>query len=298
MSRREAETIIRAVLRRIRRQAARTSVQHIRRYEAAVRALAQEIPAGASGTITPARARELTRRLHAVLGQVEAALTQSTQGSITLISHEIRDEYKTVHARLYRAVGLPSGGVTVKFDAVPRRIAQRLVTVGGRRQTLEGIVTRNLDAAREDVERYIHAATGKQPSSVAVRSVLRLLDGKLPVDLGELGLEPPDVSAAKGLLPRGRRIIATESFHAMREGTAEASERSPVIMVARWTLSDRHADLPSSPDACDDLANGGRTIDGEPGWYRPQDWPAAPHPWCACYQGDIRVIDPDEWPTG
>jgi hypothetical protein len=297
MTRRQAEGAIRAVLRRIRRRAEQTSVAEIRRYELAVRALAQQVPTGRAGPMTPAAARELSRRLNALLNDVEAVLERAAAGSIRTITTEIRDDFKAVHAQLYRAAELPSGAIVQKFDALPQRTLRRMARASGRGRTLARIVGRNVDAARESVERYIRSATGKQPTDVAVRSVIRLLDGKAPIHLGELELEPTDVSGAKGILPRGRRIIATESFHAMREGTAEASERSPLILVGHWALSDRHAGLPSSPDECDDIANGGRTIDGQPGWYEPQDWPAAPHPHCGCFQDDVRTIDPADWPT-
>lgn len=295
MTAHQAEAALRVMLRHLRRRAGKISQAEIRKYEAAIRALARQLTARGTTPITKARAQSLGRAMDHILTEVDAVLQQVAARSIKTISTEITTQYQTVHARLYHAQGLPSGGVVQRFEVVPQRTLKRLATLGGRRFSLPRVVTKNVDMARTSVETYIRAATGKVPDEVAVRSILRLLDGKLPVDLPGLGLKETQLTGAKGLLHRGRRILATESFNTMREATAEGSARSPIIIVGHWGLSDGHADLPSSPDECDDIATA--DVGYGPGWYLPEHWPKAPHPHCACPQDDTRVLDPSDWPA-
>lgn len=289
MTRRQAEIALRSMLLYLRRRAGQISQTEIRRYEVAIRTIARQLSAGTPGTLTRSRARALARAMEAILREIEQTLQQTAEKAITSISHEITNRYQTVHAQLFRAQGLPTGGVVQRFDVVPERTLRRLASLGGRTLSLPQVVSRNINLAQQSVETYIRAATGKVPDQVAVRSILRLLDGKLPVDLPDLGLEAKELTGAKGLVHRGRRIVATESFNTLRVGTSEAGALSPIIHVARWTLSPEH----SVVDECDDLA----TADSGhgPGWYLPEDWPEAPHPHCKCHQSDVRAIPPDEW---
>ena len=295
MTAREAERQLRAMLRRLRRRSGQISQLEILRYEAAIRELARRLAHGSTRPLSSSAASRIHRQVEAIVNEIGDTLRDTAAQSIRTISREIQHEFSTVHARLYEAAGLPNGGVIARFEVLPRRISERLIRTGGRAFTLESLVEKNMRAARAAVAKYIEAATGKVADEVAVNSILRLLDGKLPVDLSGLGLKPTDLQPAKGLLQKGRTIIGTESFNTMREGTAEGSARSPIILAGKWTLSDRHAELPSSPDECDDLANADSGLG--PGWYLPEDYPAAPHPNCSCFQGETRVLDPDEWPT-
>jgi hypothetical protein len=295
MTSRQAEAEIRRMLLRIRRAARRISREEIFRYEEAVRVLTDGIRAGGSVTLSAVRARALAKQAQIVLAQIDAALESLAARSISRITTEVQREYVSVHARLLKAQGLESGGVALRFEVLPAATNRRLYQLYGRNETLGAIIGRTTGPAEEAVARYIRAATGKAPDQVAVRSILRLLRGQLPVEVPGIDLDPKELTPARALVNRGRRIIGTESFHTMREASAAASEESPFILIARWMLSDRHHDLPSSPDECDDLAEGGRRVDGTPGWYEPEGWPVAPHPNCECYQGDVRVISPEEW---
>lgn len=294
MTRRQAELEFRKALLAIRRQARRAARGEIATWRAALGAVARSWPAGSATALLGARrASQLLREVNVLLVQIELALQHSAARAIAQVARTIRDEYSTVHARLLETQGLPSGGVVARFRVIPQRVNERLVTLYGRNETLAAITGRNIAAARSSIEAYVTAATGRTPDRVAVQSIGRILQGRLPIDIA--GLEPKVITPARGLVHRGIRIIGTETFHAMREGTAEGSAQSPLILAGRWTLSDRHHELPSSPDECDQVAAGGRIIDGKPGWYEPEEWPVAPHPRCECYQGDTRFIDPAEW---
>lgn len=75
-----------------------------------------------------------------------------------------------------------------------------------------------------------------------------------------------------------RRLVRTEVQRAAHESTREFVDTIPVSGAGmRWRLSAAHPRI----DICDSLARGGTRGYG-PGVYRPQDFPAIPHPQCLC----------------
>lgn len=293
MTQREAELALRRTLDRVYRRSQMLSRREISTYERALRGISRGLSGGSASTLTAERAASLDRLANQLLRRIEETLLRSADRAVADVSTTVQQEYAAVHARLFKVQGLPTGGVVARFDVLPTRINQRLFALYGRNLTAATLVRRNVDAARASISQYIEAVTGRVADRTAVESISRILRGELPVDIG--GMNPTALTPARGLAFRGRRIIVTESFNAMREGTVEGSAQSPIILAGRWTLSDRHSGLPSSPDACDDLANGGRLIEGIRGWYSPLEYPIAPHPNCECRQGAVVVLSPEEW---
>jgi hypothetical protein len=85
------------------------------------------------------------------------------------------------------------------------------------------------------------------------------------------------MSGLRSLYGDIKRIIVSESNNAMRTAGATAAKNGGWD-EGQWTLSDAH----DKPDECDDLAS------ANGGWYRLDDYPDGPHPFCACFCGAVR----------
>jgi hypothetical protein len=120
----------------------------------------------------------------------------------------------------------------------------------------------------------------------ALKAMLR---GEPPA-LAQYALNPIQVTGLKALGSRLNGVAITETFNAMRVGNASAMSMSPIVLAARWHLSETHP----KADECDVLAM--QDVGYGPGMYTPEDWPDAPHPYCGCFQdAPIAMTDPSSW---
>lgn len=133
--------------------------------------------------------------------------------------------------------------------------------------------------------------------------VLALLPAKARRDMlaeaGAQGVEQAaaaaeEATAIRTLLSDARRIAVSEINNALRASNAAAMIEGGIVAATKWTLNSRHEGLRSSPDECDDLAEAD-DFDLGPGWYPPEEWPDAPHPYCGCYQGDVQLLPVADW---
>lgn len=164
-------------------------------------------------------------------------------------------------------------------------------------RTFKTLQKRNLVHIADRIEQDIARAINEGKSWKALRSDLVktiLLETNSPqelsqeirskriISLRDFGSVSTDGRAAlKKLFFDMDRIARTEINNANSEADRACAERSPVIKAIQWTLSGRHAGLPSSPDECDVYAAADEHGLGA-GIYYAETLPARPHPFCLC----------------
>lgn len=262
----------------------------------------------ATGAITPFRAAALRRELREVLHALEGQVVGATQRAVTSTVADVSD----VHARLLRrlarqhaegaaAAAAIERAVSGAFEAVPARAVAAITARRANAATFRTLVHRNVLEAIPDLDRLIESGVARGVSSAHLTTdIAHLLAGGdsaiapgAGFDLGAYGFGDPDVSGVRTLLYDARRIAVTETNNALREANTQSLVASPVVLAVRWQLSGRHEAI-GIWDECDELA----TVDAYgygAGFYPPDRYPLAPHPFCACTQGEILFRDPSEW---
>lgn len=243
----------------VRREARGSSREAIRVFRIRMaQELARALPRG-SGPLTHGKARELTRAVDQFLQQVERLLLDQTRQAVAGVLRAQRDNFPNLtptFARRARAAA--------RSGLRPLRSSARLVTA----------------ASRQEIAAYIRSVTGKEPTEVAINAIERILGGRLPVEIS-------GVTNAAGTVKRAERVIVSETLNTMREGNRLALTAQGGL-AAQWTTSG----LPNVCQKCLDIA--ALDLGFGKGWFPPQLWPKAPHPYCGCFQGPIRDLTADE----
>lgn len=182
----------------------------------------------------------------------------------------------------------------------------------GLSENFKTLLNRNLRAAAADVDRFLSSSIGrgvapdraaKELATIlarddeAVKAALKSLGpraGRTRAVIAE-GVEiPPDVlRRARAALTDSRRIMVSEIQNTFFEADRQASVESPMVDLVKWTLSGRHAGLPTSPDICDYYATADLHGYG-PGLFHPASVPPPPHPNDQCQMTPV-LRSPREW---
>lgn len=207
-----------------------------------------------------------------------------------------------------------AAGVTISqsFADIPVRALDRMIQRRGFAGIFRTLINRNIVEMADDVELYLRSAVargisgrrgGRELAAIMARGNPALLEvlqnlgprGGRTAQAIRQGIEIPDVDLqrAKSILFDGYRILVTETNHAYHEGDRLAAADSPVVDLVRWTLSGRHAGLPSSPDTCDICAQANYHGFG-PGLYHPRTVPPLQHQFCQCSTQKV-LRPPTEW---
>jgi len=271
-----------ALMKRVRALSARTSTAAIRSIDASLASLRATLGGIAtSGSVLDiGKANELINTLNKGLSRVAATWTAEAQGATRSIVAQIVSEARVVHFRAAAVADLETGGIALDLSTVPTVVRAAVPFL--RDSALADNIAGHADEITDAIRDYIKGATGVSTSAEAARGIDRLLRGKLPVDLGGVSLS--DAKLAASLPWKVERSLVTTSFETYRQATAASLKAAPLDLVAHWDLSPRHV----VEDDCDDVANA--DVGYGPGWYPPEEWPAAPHPNCQCGQGDIRTV--------
>lgn len=238
-------------------------------------------------TLTSARATALITPIVEAVRVVGANATANLVTGLGWVGNTVAREFATGHRTLFVRAGLDPEAVALRFEIIPSQIvAPRVYGLG--RLPVSTYIERQTEFTVAQVERWMRGVVGsKATDRRAVEAVMRLLEGRSPVSIG--GVDTRILGRGIGLQAGLTRIISTETYDTMREGTALASVRSPVIYLAKWTLSLKHRIV----DICDQYAT--TDVGYGPGWYPGDQYPAHPHPMCACYQGDVQVRPVSDW---
>ena len=282
-----AESAYRRLFLRLRAVAARTSRSAIATYDALVAEVIQDLLTFRvkSTVLTLAEARQLTRRIATALERIERGLLETIETAKDTIWRGIVEQHRAVQLEL----GLPEmGRVTLRLQVVRSEARSQLVQLRSGR-AVRTIVGGHVDDVEEALGRYIQGLTGEAPGADALRGIRRLLEGDLPFDLG--GVSKQEARVAASLPWKAERLIVTESWEGFRQGQNAALQAAPVKLVALWKTQEDERVCTELKDrlSCTELSEA--DIGFGPGWYPPEDWPESPHPWCRCYQGDIRILD-------
>ncbi len=254
--------------------------------------------------LTPASAVELERWIKARLTDLTQYLhTQINGGSRA--NGTLRDAAELVtngHLQATtEAAALAGVSYSANYDRIPERTLRLMIMrsqAEGLSESFRSLLPLRTRELAGDIDTFlVHmVATGEswQSSTTRLAKILSRDNASVLDALGQLGprggrlrrflkaepLPEVDLKQAKQLLHRSRRIVITETNQAYHTSDIVASAASPVVLFLVWTLSGRHAGLPSSPDVCDLIAL--HDAGYGPGHYPPEICPSLLHPYCLC----------------
>jgi hypothetical protein len=188
--------------------------------------------------------------------------------------------------------------VAASFATIPQQVIETMMLRRGLgvATTFRTLINRNIERLAGEVDAYLTSAVARGVSGRrgsielaqilarddrAVAAVLKTFNGSLSRAM-RAGVPEDIVTRGRSLLFDARRIMVTETNTAYFEADRAAAVESPVVDLVFWQVSGRHYGLPSSPDVCTVYHEGDHHGYG-PGLFNPQNVPAKPHPFCACY---------------
>jgi hypothetical protein len=261
------------------------------------------------GKITSDRADGLTRSIMARLRDLGERLGDSGDGFM----REAAGLAAGGHAEGLAAASAASGvGTSVSFTEIPDLALDLMASRRGFATTFRTLVNRHIEAMAPEVEAFVRSAVargvsgtraGQELAAMMSRNDPALLDvleqlgprggrTRAAIEAG-ITFTDEEMKQARRLLFNARRIAISETNNAFHEADTLAASESPVVSLLQWTLSGRHAGLPSSPDSCDICAAADLHGFG-PGLYFPAALPPLQHPFCLC--GSRKILRrPSEW---
>jgi type IV pilus biogenesis protein CpaD/CtpE len=247
--------------------------------------------------LVAAQQADLRRELRAMIRGLEKLATSVTSDGVVTTLKDISAIHAGVVKDLVKGVGGSGAArqVMQRFNRIPIRAVAALNLKRQTADTFRTLIERNIaDAAPElDILLTRGVAQGMSPARLT-NDIADLLTGSDPHGLGEYGLESKDVSGIRTLYSDSRRIAVSETNNALREANTLSLKESPVL-AATWQRSGRHEGLKQKHDRCDDYAEEDRFGLGQGMWLIEQ-WPNAPHPYCACVQGGpVVYMDVEDW---
>ena len=267
-----------------------------RAFESAATAIELILQQDTGDSLTRARASMLRAQ---ILGVVQV-LQQRVQGAVTGSVETTIAEVVAIHQRItteLMALEYVPPGLNAGFAQLNARVP---AVIAARRQgsaTYETLIQRNIQGAGPELDNLItqSVSRGVAPRQLAKDITALLRERESALDPDAYGIDPSQVANLRRLQSDSRRIAVTETMNALREANNQAMQVSPVVRAVRWQRSGRHGGLPSTPDECDVLAECDFYGFG-PGYYPPERFPLAPHPYCACVQGGPTLLrPPSEW---
>jgi hypothetical protein len=278
----------RIVYRRALLRARETSRLASRR---AVRDLARDVRAAvtsidalhaATDPITAARAQVLRRQLRDVLQELERATVATVTRARELIATEVVGIHQRATASLVRAAtGETTRVVASRFEGA---VSAATRTTAPPRVVLR----RHIQNATASVTRFTSAATRNRIPASRVRADLSRLMAGERIPLRDYGLRESEVGGLRTVFSDARRVTVSEVYNVARDAGREAMRRGGIVRGVQWQLSPAHA----IEDECDELASA--DVGFGPGVYPPDEFPDAPHPYCACAPGGEIVFEPTE----
>lgn len=220
------------------------------------------------------------------LARIRVAYLTAGEAGMELVPY-IVTRLQSAHASIvFQAAGTTqrnaaNDAFTRLLRTVDQQVQQDLRSQRRNSLSLEVIVETNVQSAIAASAELLDAARDADIDADSVASDLAFLLLGNDIDYATYNVDRPVSTPLRMLLFSATMLALSETFNAMRSAQAEVLKRLNLVETGRWTLSGKHANLSSSPDACDGLAN--QNVGFGAGRYPVAGWPQAPHPHCACY---------------
>lgn len=243
--------------------------------------------------IGEARATLLREQVLRIIDQLEGRAARTIDRSVSLTIDEVAQLHEQALSAMFAAVDSELPRFTAQqFARLDVRVAQAMASRrGGTARTFQTLLSRNMGEAAPALDALLAGAVSRGVSTrTLTRDIADLLATSAGADLKPYGLQDQDVSGLRTLYYDSRRIAVTETLNALRETQTQALIASPLVAAVRWQVSGAHTE----EDECDMLAEADLYGFG-PGFYPPEAFPLAPHPFCACTQGEVILRPVDEW---
>lgn len=244
--------------------------------------------------MSPLIASRMRERLARAVNAVRVLYVENAETLVSGVVASALDVHVAAHARVAsRVLGFdPRRELLLRVASVATETERLLRLSRARPESIADIVSRNARAAFRAGNALIERGLEARRFDADVARDLAASIAGLEIDTSEYGLSRPDVTPLRGLVHAGGMLFVSEAFNAMRAVQAATLDALGLVRVATWTLSERHAELASSPDVCDDMAVA--DVGYGPGRYLLSRWPRAPHPHCGCYPSAPLSLTPVE----
>lgn len=255
------------------------------------------------GIITPERAEGLRREIERVLREFVQRLLVALAGREGGFMAQAALMVAAAHQSAFAQANAIAGtSLRPQFTGIPDRAVSLMLArsrEGGLSTSFKSLIEYHYRQVAAELDTFLMSAVGRgvpwNRATLEFAAILARQDpdlqkalkglgprgGKLAKKIADLGeVDAEGLKAARELLFRARRIVIHETNQAHQAASLVASAESPVVALVKWTLSGRHAGLPSSPDVCDVVA--AADVGYGPGLYRPEVAPSLLHPFCLC----------------
>lgn len=282
-----------------------------RKLLAAFKETLSRIPQNVGGTLTAERARALEKQYKALFSSFQSKFNYATQQGIDLTIDDVIANHDKVMERLRKSSGMK---VAADFEGVNDAVYRNLAIRRGA-PTFQSLLNRRIQGPMLDqIDTFLGSAVQRGISTrqatvdlarlmasdsptlirhvnkVPANSTVHSFGGYGKLDYERYGIPAHQVAQVKSIFYDARRIAMSEINNTLREANSEALIASPVVKAAKWQRSGR------GTNACEcDVLSSMNAYGFGPGFYPVEYWPAAPHPHCGCYQGEVLQRMPSEW---
>lgn len=244
-------------------------------------------------TNTALRAATMRDGLRQVLAKLSSDTANITSQGLRLVVADVVAINSGVTLSLFKNAGVNTD--ILSFTQVPLRVLAALAARPSNAATFKTLAKRHLLESADAMDEVLTAGAARGVSAgVLARDIRRMFNGGDPLDLRKTyGLTQAQIAEGKTIAYDAKRIAVSEINNGLREANRQSMIESGIILAASWQISGVHA----VEDECDDLAEMDYYGYGA-GYYPPEDWPLAPHPFCACTQGGpVKFRPAEEWGT-
>lgn len=239
------------------------------------------------------RAAIMRDGLQQILAKLSKDTANITSQGLRLVVADVVAINSGIIVSMFKNAGVSTD--ILSFAQVPTRVLAALAARPSNAATFKTLAKRNLLESADAMDELLTAGAARGVSAgVLARDIRTMFNGGNPLDLRKTyGLTQAQVAEGKTIAYDAKRIAVSEINNGLREANRQSMIESGIILAASWQLSGAHA----VEDECDDLAEMDYYGYGA-GYYPPEDWPLAPHPFCACTQGGpVKFRPAEEWGT-
>lgn len=244
-------------------------------------------------TNTALRASMMRDGLKKTLAALATDTASITNAGLKMVVSDVVALHSGVTLSLLKSAGIETD--IVSFAQVPIRILSVLAARPANAVTFKTLAKRHMLDAADAVDELLTAGAARGVSAAVLgRDIRTMFNGGNPLDLRKTyGLTQAQIADGKTIAYDAKRIAVSEINNGLREANRQSMIEGGIILAATWQLSGAH----KAVDECDDLAEMDYYGYGA-GYYPPEDWPLAPHPFCACTQGGPLKFRPvEDWGT-
>lgn len=244
-------------------------------------------------TNTALRATLMREGLQAALDALTKNVDTITTQGLRLVVSDVVAIHSGLTLSLLKNAELDTD--LVSFAQVPTRVLSVLAARPASAATFRTLARRHMLDAADAMDELLTAGAARGVSAAVLgRDIRVMFNGGFPLDLRKTyGLTQAQIAEGKTIAYDAKRIAVSEINNGLREANRQSMIEGGVVLAARWQLSGAH----KLEDECDDLAEMDYYGYGA-GYYPPEDWPLAPHSFCACVQGGpVKFRPMAEWGT-